>query len=42
MSVVEEASNNSVDVKDNEQVDGEDEQLDDDYFVETARYIFYR
>lgn len=42
MSVVEETSNNSVDVKEDRDVDGEADELDDDYFVDPNRYIFYR
>lgn len=42
MSVVEETPNNSVDVKEDREVDGEAEELDDDYFVDPTRYIFYR
>lgn len=41
MSVVEETSNNSVDVKEDREVDGEADELDD-YFVDPTRYIFYR
>lgn len=42
MSVVEETSNNSVDEKEDREVDGEADELDDDYFVDPTRYIFYR
>lgn len=42
MSVVEETSNNSVDVKEDREVDGEAEEIGDDYFVDPTRYIFYR
>lgn len=42
MSVAEDTSNNSVDVKEDRQVDGEADELDDDYFVDPTRYIFYR
>lgn len=40
MSVVEETSNNSVDVKEDREVDGEADELD--YFDDSTRYIFYR
>lgn len=42
MSVVEETPNNSVDVKEDREVDGEADELKDDYFVDPTRYIFYR
>ncbi|XP_056899091.1 protein farnesyltransferase/geranylgeranyltransferase type-1 subunit alpha [Takifugu flavidus] len=42
MSVVEETSNNSVAVKEDREVDGEAEEIGDDYFVDPTRYIFYR
>ena len=42
MSVVEETSNNSVAVKEDREVEREVEELEDDYFVDPTRYIFYR
>lgn len=42
MSVVEESSNNSVDVKEDREVVGEADDVDDDYFVDPTRYMFYR
>lgn len=42
MSVVEETSNNSVDVKEDREVDGEAEEIGDDYFVDPTSYIFYK
>lgn len=42
MSVPEETSNNSVDLKEDREVDGEADELVDDYFVDPTRYIFYR
>lgn len=42
MSVVEETSNNSVDVKEDREVVEEADDVDDDYFVDPTRYIFYR
>lgn len=42
MSVVEETPNNAVDVKDDREVDGEVDELDEDFFVDPTRYIFYR
>lgn len=44
MSGVEETSNNSVDIKEDAEFDleAEEDHLDDDYFVDPTRYIFYR
>lgn len=44
MSGVEETLNNSVDVKEDAEfdVEAEEDQFGDDYFVDPTRYIFYR
>lgn len=44
MSVAEETSNNSMDVKEDAEfdVEAEEDNLDDDYFGDPTRYMFYR
>lgn len=44
MSAVEETSNNSMDVKEDAEfdVEAEEDNLDDDYFGDPTRYMFYR
>lgn len=44
MSAVEETSNNSMDVKEDAEfdVEAEEDKLDDDYFGDPTRYMFYR